>query len=213
MSDQQGLGDILANAVTHGLGAVLAVAGAAELIVASAHGNAWKIVSCSIFGATLILVYVCSTLYHSLIRTRARHLLRILDHSSIYLLIAGTYTPFTLVCLRGRVGWALLAAVWTLAVAGVVFKSIAVDRYQILSAVVYIGMGWLVIFATGPLVRAVTWHGAAWLLAGGLCYTGGVFFFALDRVPFFHGIWHLFVLAGSAFHYFAVWFYVLPHAA
>ena len=210
MQDQQGLRDIITNAVTHGLGTMLAIVGAVVLIVASSRGSAWQVVGCSVFGSTLILVYVCSTLYHSLIRTRARHVLRILDHSSIYLLIAGTYTPFTLVSLRGRTGWILFAAVWTLAVAGVVFKSIAVERFHVFSAIVYIAMGWLVIFATGPLIRAVTWHGAAWLLAGGLCYTGGVLFFALDRVPFFHGVWHLFVLAGSAFHYFAVWFYVLP---
>lgn len=210
VDDKPGLGDILTNAITHGLGAVLATAGAVALVVVSLRGPAIQAVSCTVYGITLILTYLSSTLYHSLVRTRARKCFRILDHSAIYLLIAGTYTPFALGPLHGRIGWILLALVWTLAIAGVVFKSVAVDRFQVLSAVVYVGMGWLVVFATRPLIHSITWHGAAWLLAGGLCYTGGVVFFAYDRVPFFHGIWHLFVLAGSAFHYLAVWFYVLP---
>jgi hemolysin III len=208
---QQGLGDILVNTITHGMGAVLAIAGAVVLVVSSAGGSTRLIVGCAVFGTTLILVYLCSTLYHSLIRTRARRCFKIFDHSAIYLLIAGTYTPFTLGPLSGRTGWILFAAVWTLAIAGVLFKSFAVERFHVLSAIVYIAMGWLIVFATGPLIRAVTWHGAAWLLAGGICYTGGVLFFALDRTPYFHGIWHLCVLGGSTFHYFAVWFYVLPH--
>ena len=213
VENQHTVGNIIVNAVTHGLGAVLAIAGAATLIVASARGNSWQIAGCTAFGVTLILVYVVSTLYHSLIRTRARHVLRVLDHSSIYLLIAGTYTPFTLVCLRGRTGWILFGTVWTIALAGLIFKSLAVERFEVLSAIVYISMGWLAIFAAGPLIRAVTWHGAGWLLAGGLCYTAGVFFFAYDRIRFFHGVWHLFVLAGSGFHYLAVWFYVLHRGA
>jgi len=210
VEEQQGLGDILANAITHGVGAVVAIVGAVILVVASAGSSARLVVGCSVFASTLILVYVFSTLYHSLIRTRVRRVFQIFDHSAIYLLIAGTYTPFTLGPLYGPVGWILLATVWTLAVAGVVFKSIAVERFKVMSAVVYIAMGWLVVLATGPLIRAVTWRGAAWLLAGGICYTGGVLFFALDRYRFVHGVWHLCVLAGSVFHYFAVWFYVLP---
>jgi len=211
VESQQSLGDIIANTVTHGLGSVLAIAGSVLLLWKSSGGTTTLIVSCAVFSFTLILVYLCSTLYHSLIRTRARHVLMILDHSAIYLLIAGTYTPFTLVSLHGRTGWILFAAVWGIALLGVIFKAFAVERFHVLSAVAYVAMGWLVIFATGPLIRAVTWQGAAWLLAGGLCYTGGVFFFAMDKKTFFHGIWHVCVLAGSVFHYFAVWFYVLPH--
>jgi hemolysin III len=206
------LGDILANAITHGVGAVLAVAGAAYLVVASAHCSAWVLVSCSIFAATLVLVYVCSTLYHSLVRTRARHLLHVLDHGAIYLLIAGTYTPFTLVSLRGPVGWTLFGVVWALAIAGVIFKSFAVGRFEVASAAVYLFQGWIVIFAVRPLIHAIGPHGLIWLGAGGLAYTFGIVFFALDRIPYFHAAWHLFVLAGSVAHYFAILFYVVPHS-
>jgi hemolysin III len=202
------LGDILANAITHGMGAALAAAGAVYLIVLSAHGTAWQVVGCALFAATLVLVYLCSTLYHSLVRTRARHVLQILDHSAIYLLIAGTYTPFTLVSLRGPVGWTLFAIVWALAVAGVIFKSLAVDRFAVASTVVYLFQGWFVVFAARPLIRAIGWHGMLWLGAGGVAYTLGIVFFALDRIPYFHAAWHVFVLAGSIAHYFAILFYV-----
>ena len=204
------LGDILANAITHGVGAAFAIAGAVFLILASRRGSAWVVVSCSVFALTLVLVYLCSTLYHSLVRTRARHVFQILDHSSIYLLIAGTYTPFTLVSLRGPVGWALFGVVWTLAVAGVIFKSFAVDRFEVASALVYLLQGWFVVVAIRPLLHAITFNGVAWLGAGGLAYTVGIVFFAFDRFRYFHATWHLFVLAGSAFHYFAILFYVVP---
>jgi hemolysin III len=208
MAAEQSLGDIIANSVTHGVGAALAVAGAVVLVVTSVGGTAWQVVSCSVFGGTLVLVYVCSTLYHSLVRTRARHVLRIIDHSAIYLLIAGTYTPFVLVPLHGQLGWLLFGVVWTLAIVGVVFKSFAVDRFAIASVVVYLGMGWLVVFAMRPLLHALTWHGIFWIAAGGLFYTVGIVFYAFDRLSYFHAFWHLFVLAGSTFHYFAVLFYV-----
>lgn len=204
------LGDILANAITHGIGAALAIAGAAYLIVASTHGTAWQIVSCSVFAATLVLVYICSTLYHSLVRTRARHVFHILDHSSIYLLIAGTYTPFCLVTLRGPWGWTLFGVEWGLAIAGVVFKSFAIDRFELASALVYLAQGWFIVVAVVPLVHSLGWHGLAWLGAGGLAYTLGIVFFALDRLRYFHALWHLFVLAGSVAHYFAILFYVVP---
>ena len=203
-------GDILANAITHGVGAVLAIAGSAYLIVASAHGSAWVLVSCSIFAATLVLVYLCSTLYHSLVRTRARHVFHVLDHGAIYLLIAGTYTPFTLVSLRGAIGWTLFGIVWALAIAGVIFKSFAVGKFAVASAAVYLFQGWVVIFAVQPLVHAISPHGLIWLGAGGLAYTFGVVFFALDRIQYFHAAWHLFVLAGSVAHYFAILLYVVP---
>jgi hemolysin III len=209
------LGDILANAITHGIGAALAIVGAVYLIVASTRGTALDIVSCSIFSGTLILVYICSTLYHSLVRTRARPVFHILDHSSIYLLIAGTYTPFTLVSLRGPLGWSVFAVEWALAIAGVLFKSLAMEHFKagklaILSALVYLFQGWLIVFAVRPLVDAIGWHGMAWLGAGGLAYTLGMVFFALDHHPYFHAAWHIFVLAGSAAHYFAILYYVLP---
>jgi len=192
------------------VGAVLAIAGAAYLIVASAHGSAWVVVSCSIFAGTLVLVYLCSTLYHSMVRTRARHVLHVLDHAAIYLLIAGTYTPFTLVSLRGPVGWTLLGIVWALAIAGVIFKSFAVGRFAASSTAVYLFQGWVVVFAARPLMHAISPQGLIWLGAGGLAYTFGVVFFALDRIRYFHAAWHLFVLAGSIAHYFAILFYVVP---
>jgi hemolysin III len=206
------LGDILANAITHGVGAVLAIAGAVYLIAASMRGSTWLVVSCSVFSVTLLLVYLCSTLYHSLVRTRARHVFHVLDHSAIYLLIAGTYTPFTLISLRGPVGWVLFGAVWTLALAGVIFKSLAVGRFEVASALVYLFQGWLVVLAAHPLLHAIGWHGLLWLGAGGLAYTLGIIFFAFDRLRYFHATWHLFVLAGSVAHYFAILYHVVPQA-
>ena len=205
------LGDILANSITHGVGAVAAVAGAIYLIVASTHGTAWVVLSTAAFASTLILVYLSSTLYHALVRTRARRVFQVIDHCAIYLLIAGTYTPFALVPLRGPVGWTLLAAVWTLAIGGVIFKSLAVERFAVLSTILYLAQGWLAIFAMRSLFHAVGSSGVLWLLGGGLAYTLGVVFFALDRLPYFHAAWHLFVLAGSAAHYCAILFYVVPH--
>jgi hemolysin III len=204
------LGDILANAITHGVGAAFALAGAVYLIVASLRGDGWVIASCSIYGATLFLVYLCSTLYHSLVKTRARHVFHVLDHSAIYLLIAGTYTPFMLVSMRGAAGWTLFAIVWGLAIVGVVFKSLAVGRFPAASATVYLLMGWCVVFALRPLLHAISWHGMMWLAAGGLAYTLGIVFFANDRLHFFHALWHVFVIAGSVAHYFAVLLYVVP---
>jgi hemolysin III len=180
------------------------------MIAASLRGSTWQVAGCIIFASTLVLVYVCSTLYHSLVRTRARHVFQVLDHSAIYLLIAGTYAPFTLVSLRGPVGWALFAVVWSMAVAGVVFKSLAVGRFAVASALVYLVQGWIIVFAARPLLHAIGWHGMMWLGAGGLAYTLGIVFFALDRRRYFHATWHVFVLAGSVAHYFAILFYVVP---
>lgn len=209
------LGDILANTITHGIGAGLAIAGAVCLIVASTHGSTRLIASCAIFSGALVLVYLCSTLYHSLVRTRARQVFHVLDHSAIYLLIAGTYTPFTLVSLGGAMGWSLFAVVWALAVAGVVVKSIAMDRFTRgslapISAAIYLLQGWLVIFVARSLLHAIGWHAMLWLAAGGMAYSLGVVFFALDRIRYFHATWHIFVLAGSFAHYFAILLYVVP---
>jgi hemolysin III len=192
------------------VGAALAVAGAAYLIIVSVRGSRSVVFSCCVFAGTLVFVYFCSTLYHSLVRTRARHVFHVLDHAAIYLLIAGTYTPFALVSLRGPVGWALLGTVWALAIAGVIFKSFAVDRFAVASVLVYLFQGWLAVFALRPLLHAIGPRGLLWLAAGGAAYTLGVIFFALDRIPYFHAAWHLCVLAGSMAHFFAVLFYVVP---
>jgi hemolysin III len=208
------LGEEISHAVSHGVGAALAIAGLAGLVaVAAMRGDAWHVVSSAVFGATLVLLYTASTLYHAIPQPRAKRVFRILDHSAIYLLIAGTYTPFTLGPLRGPWGWALFGVVWTGAVAGVIFKSVALGRAPILSTVLYAAMGWSVVFAFGPLVRALAPGGLALLFAGGLCYTLGIVFYAWERLRFNHFVWHLFVLAGSICHYFAVLFFVLPRPA
>ncbi|MGB7267206.1 MAG: hemolysin III family protein [Terracidiphilus sp.] len=218
MNPNTRLGDILANAITHGIGAGLAIAGAACLIVASMRGTATVVVSCAIFSGSLVFVYLCSTLYHSLVRTRARHVFHVLDHSAIYVLIAGTYTPFALVSLRGALGWFVFAAEWSLALAGILFKTLAMERlkerrFAVLSTAVYLFQGWFIVFVGGALLHAIGWHGMLWLAAGGAAYTLGVIFFAFDRLPYFHAAWHIFVLAGSIAHYFAILLYVVPAAA
>jgi hemolysin III len=193
------------NSITHLVGAALALAGAVALVVAaSLHGDARKIVSVSIYGASLLALYTASTLYHSL-QGRAKRVFRHLDHTAIYLLIAGSYTPFTLVILRGRLGWGLFAAVWTLAAVGILQEFRKVKGERVLSVVLYVAMGWLAVFAFGPLARAIGGTGLALMVAGGVFYTAGIAFYAFDRrLPVFHGIWHLFVLAGSLAHYVAV---------
>jgi hemolysin III len=208
----QTLGEEIANSVTHGVAAACSVAALVILVVfASMRGNAWHIVSCAIFGVTLILLYLASTLYHALPPGKAKQVFRILDHASIYLLIAGTYTPFTLVTLRGAWGWSLFGVVWALAVAGVVFQSLLIGRLPVLSTTVYVLMGWVVVIAFRPLLHALPWSGILWLAAGGLSYTLGVYFFA-SKSKFAHMVWHLFVIAGSLCHFFAVFLYVIPRA-
>ena len=196
------------NSVTHLVGASLALAGAAALIVlASLHGDAKRIVSVSIYGASLLSLYTVSTLYHSF-RGRAKRVFRQLDHTAIYILIAGTYTPLTLVVLGGRLGWWLFGAVWVLAAIGMVQEFRKVQGERVLSVVLYVAMGWLGVVAFGPLFRVIGTGGLAGLLAGGLFYTAGIGFYAFDRrLPVFHGIWHLFVLAGSVAHYIVVFAY------
>lgn len=212
MHGQENLGETIANSVTHGVGVALSIAGTALILtIATLRGGARDIVSASIYGATLVLLYVASTLYHALPGPRVRHVFRILDHSSIYLLIAGTYTPFTLVSLRGGFGWSLFGIIWGLAIGGVVFKSLWVDRLPGLSTTIYVLMGWLALVGIQPLYHSVSGPGFLWLVAGGVCYTGGVAFFCANRMRYAHAVWHVFVLAGSACHYCAVYFYVLPH--
>jgi len=199
----------VANSVTHGLGAALSIAGLVVLVMAAAQsGDVWRVVACSVYGASLVLLYLCSTLYHALTHSRAKHVFRILDHASIYVLIAGSYTPFTLVTLRGPWGWSLFGVVWGLAAAGVVMKCFCVEKLPRLSTAVYILMGWCAVAALRPLLQLLPWDGFLWVLAGGIAYTAGVAFFA-SRRAYAHTIWHLFVLAGSACHYWAVYRYVL----
>ncbi len=206
--------DELANALTHGLGLLLALLAVPVLIVlAATHGTVWHVIGISVYGGSLITLYAASTLYHSVQHPPAKRILRIIDHSAIYLLIAGTYTPFTLVSLHGTWGWTLLALVWTMALFGITWKLVQVERYMVASTILYIAMGWLVVIAARPLFRAVPLGGIAWLVAGGLAYTLGVAFFGWPRLRFNHAVWHLFVLVGSACHYVAVWRYVLPHAS
>lgn len=205
--------DELANAITHGLGLALALAGVPVLIVLAAlHGTVWHVVGVSIYGATLIALYAASTVYHSIRTAGDKRLLRILDHSAIYLLIAGTYTPFTLVNLRGPWGWTLLGLVWTMAAIGIAWKLFHVHRFPVVSTLIYVAMGWLVLIAAKPLVRAVPPSGLAWLFAGGVAYTAGIVFFGWQRYRFNHAVWHVFVMAGSICHYVAVARYVLPRA-
>ena len=198
------------NAFTHLGGAVLALLGAVVLVVLAAlDGDPWKVVSVSVYGLTLVLLYTFSTLYHGL-RGRAKNVLQRLDHQSIYLLIAGSYTPFCLVTLRGPWGWSLFGVVWGLAVLGGLQEFWARSEARILSVVIYVVMGWAAVVALVPLYRALGSAGFAWVVAGGLCYTVGIVFYALDsRLTHAHGVWHLFVLAGSATHYVAVLRYVL----
>ncbi len=203
-----------ANALTHGIGLVLVlVAVPAIIVLAATSATAWHVVSVSVYGTTLICLYVASTLYHSVRRPPAKRVLRILDHSAIYLLIAGTYTPFTLVTLRGAWGWTLFGIVWALALFGIVWKAVRVERHEVVSTILYIAMGWLAVIAIRPLSRAIPIAGLVWVFAGGLAYTFGVAFFGASRLRFNHAVWHLFVLAGSACHYIAVMRYVLPHGA
>jgi hemolysin III len=202
------LGEEIANSITHGIGAALSVAGLVAMVVAARHRPAWQIAACAIYGASLVLLYASSTLYHALANNRAKRVFKILDHSSIYLLIAGTYTPVTLITLRGPWGWTLFGVVWGLCVCGVVFKSLWIGRLKVASTVVYVLMGWCAVLAIRPLLAALPWAGFMWLLAGGLCYTAGVAFYVSSR-RFAHFIWHIFVVAGSFCQYWAVFRYIV----
>lgn len=201
----------VANAVTHGFGTGLAVAALVLLIVYPViYGNAWHVVSFTIYGVSLVLLYLCSTLYHSFQSKRVKHFFRILDHSAVFLLIAGTYTPFTLVTLRGPLGWTMFGVIWGLAAAGVMFKAFFVDRYAVVSTIFYVLMGWLIAISLKPLAQNIAPGGIILLIAGGVLYSAGVFFYARTKNLINHAIWHLFVLGGSICHFFSVLYYVLP---
>lgn len=204
-------GEELAHAITHGLGAALAIAGLVVLVVRAAlYGNTWHVVACSIFGTTLVMMYVASTLYHSIPLPKAKHILRVIDHSLIFFLIAGTYTPFTLVTLHGPWGWSLFGFTWALAVIGVSLKIFTTGRYERISLSIYLMMGWCAIVAIKPLLDNLEPGGLALLAAGGITYSGGVAFYTWERLRYHHAIWHLFVLGGSVLHWCTVYFYVVP---
>jgi len=199
------------NSITCGVGFCLSVTALVMLIVsASQVGDAWRIVSVSIYGVSLALLFLFSTLYHAISSKKVKYFFEILDHCTIYVLIAGTYTPFALVTLRGAWGWSLLGVVWGLTVFGIVFKVIFISRFRAFSAVVYLLMGWLVVVALRPLLQHLAPAGIGWLLAGGMIYSAGLVFYAWKKLPFHHTIWHLFVLTGSVCHFVAVFYYVLP---
>jgi hemolysin III len=201
----------LANRLTHGLAAVLSMVGLVVMIVVSSRtGDPYRIFSAAVFCGALSLFYVVSTLYHSVRSPRVRYVFRVLDHVGIYLVIAGSYTPFTLVSMRAGHGWALFGAVWGLAIAGTIFKTFMTHRLAFLAPVFYIALGWLIVVDLEGVLTLVPHGGVLWLIAGGLCYTVGILFYAIDRIPYNHAIWHVFVIAGSLCHYFAVLWYVLP---
>jgi hemolysin III len=207
--DDQSLGEEIANSIIHGIGAGLSIAGLVLLIVfASSYGDVWRIVSFSIFGTTLILLYLSSTLYHSFTGPRIKFIFRIMDHVSIYLLIAGTYTPIVLVGIQGAWGWTLFGIIWGLAILGIVLKICFMGRFSVLSSIFYLLMGWMVVIAINPMITMLPFGFIVWIVIGGLSYTIGIIFFAVDKIPYNHVIWHLFVLGGSISHFFGMFFYL-----
>lgn len=204
-------GEEVANAVTHGVGTILSVAGLAILIVLSSlFGSAWHVVSFTIFGITMVLLYTSSTLLHSLPPGRAKNVFEILDHSAIYFFIAGSYTPLLLIVIQGRAGWTLLGIVWGIAIIGTIFKLFFVKRFVFVSTIIYILMGWLIVFAWPTLVEQLPTAGLVLLISAGLAYTVGAIFYVWRFFKFHHMVWHIFVLAGTILHYLTIVLYVLP---
>lgn len=204
----QSPGEEIANSVSHALGAVVAVIAAVALVNAAVErGTRSEIIGSATFAVTMVFVYVTSTIYHGLPRNRAKKVFKVLDHSAIFLLIAGTYTPFTLGVMRGTLGWILLVTVWSLAVLGIVFTAVSRLRYPTICTLIYVAMGWLMVIGIKPMWAHMSPSGLVWLGAGGMAYTGGIVFFAVDRVRFGHLLWHLCVIAGTACHYIAVYRY------
>lgn len=204
----QTLREEIVNSVTHGIGLLLALSVMPVLIVAAVRrGDAANVVGASVFGATLVLLYLASTIYHALPPNKAKRIFQLCDHVAIFLLIAGTYTPFTLGVLRGAWGWTLLALIWGMAIFGVVLKAVSGTKFRRLSMCLYLAMGWLVLIALRPVLASVPAWGLLWIAAGGVAYTSGIAFFAAERLRYGHCIWHVFVLAGSACHVFAVLWY------
>ncbi|RMD52134.1 MAG: hemolysin III family protein [Candidatus Thermofonsia bacterium] len=205
------IGEEIANSITHGIGALLSVAALTILVMmAVTYGDVWRIVSAAVYGSSLVILYLASTLYHMIQHPKAKRILRIFDHASIFVLIAGSYTPFLLVNLRGTLGWTFFGIIWGIAVVGIVLKVFFIGKYEGLATAAYIAMGWLVVFAFRQLMANLSTGGIILLIAGGITYTAGVIFYAWRKLPYSHAIWHLFVLGGSACHFFAVLFHVLP---
>jgi hemolysin III len=206
-------GEEIANSITHGIGILLAISGLGVLTAfASIYGDVWHVVACSIYSSTMILLYTASTLYHSIQTPRAKRVLRVFDHSAIYLLIAGTYTPFTLINLRGPWGWALFGTAWGLAILGIVLEVTVARRWKMAGIALYLAMGWAIVVVFRPLMASMDTGGLVLIGLGGLAYTLGVAFYAWKRLPYNHAIWHGFVLTGSILHFFAILFYVIPLA-
>jgi hemolysin III len=202
-------GEEIANAVTHGIGTLLSIAALVLLIVFSTRmGDKWYIVSYTIYGVSMFILYLESTLYHSITNLKAKKVFRIFDHASIYLLIAGTYTPFTLTVLRSSIGWMIFGIVWIMAICGIVMKIFWIGKHEVVSTLIYIAMGWIIIFAMKRLLLLLPPAGIALLVAGGIIYTVGAFLYMLDKIPYNHAIWHLFVIGGSACHFFCVLLYL-----
>ena len=198
------------NAVTHGIGIALSIAGLVILVVfAAIYGDAWKVVASAIYGASMIVLYTASTLYHSFSKTKAAKKLNMFDHISIYYLIAGSYTPFMLVNLRGAWGWSIFGVIWACAITGTILKIIYGNNFRKISTIIYLAMGWMILIAVYPFVKNVELGGVILLAAGGLAYSFGVIFYKWKTLPFNHAIWHLFVLAGTVLQFFAVLYYVV----
>ncbi len=205
------LGEEIAHSITHGVGVGLSIAGLVILVVLAArYGDTYQVVSFSIYGSTLIILYLASTLYHGFQQPRLKKIFKIVDHASIFLLIAGTYTPFLLVGIRGKLGWTLMIVIWGLAILGVSFKALFIHRFEKLSVLAYILMGWLCVVALKEMMSNIPMGGLIWLGAGGVAYTIGVIFYALRKIPYMHAVWHLFVLGGSICHFFSVLLYLAP---
>lgn len=201
------LGEELANSITHGIGFALGVAVLVILVIFSAmRKSAWEVVSCAVYGSTFISLYLGSTLYHAITAPRAKAVLKIIDHSAIYLLIAGTYTPYALAPLRGALGWSIFGGIWGFAVIGIIFKAFFTGRYKAFSLISYLVMGWFCVFAVKPLFRELSITGFVFLAVGGLCYSVGAIFYAWKSLKWSHPVWHLFVLAGSLCHFFSILF-------
>ncbi|MUK87983.1 hemolysin III family protein [Ornithinibacillus sp. L9] len=204
-------GEEIANAITHGIGAVLSLAGLVILIVfSSIHGTAWHVVSFTIFGATMFILYMSSTLVHAMPPGKVKDLFEIFDHSSIYFFIAGTYTPFTFIVIQGALGWTMFGIVWGLAIAGTVFKSYFVKKYLFTSTILYVVMGWMVVIGWKQIIDNLNFNGVVLFVIGGLCYTIGAVFYVWRGFKYHHMVWHLFVIAGTTAHFFCVLFYLLP---
>ena len=201
------------NIISHGCGLILSVIALSLMLVrASQYGNVWHIVSVSIFGLSLITLYAASTFYHSAKDPKRRARLRVIDHATIYTLIAGTYTPFTLVVLHGSVGWMVFGVTWAMAITGITLKLFFTGRFNVLSTLMYVFMGWIIVFAITPLIESLSTEGLFWLFAGGVAYTTGAILYSIKKIKFNHAIFHMFVLLGSACHFVSVYFYVLPNA-